>query len=147
VKVRDEDAWRQFEADVAADPSPQAVVLRDFVVSWAHHAETYLAESLVGHEPTPMHALRHVLRVGHEPTPMHALRHVLRLTEASSVTGSRRTIGVIGAALSLLTMHWEFGEQLYDEMTTIEQRLVEDTLVLKLTQLAQQAQEAGNAQS
>jgi hypothetical protein len=131
VKIKDEDAWRQFEADVAADPSPQAVVLRDFVVSWAHHAETYLAESLVGHEPTPM----------------HALRHVLRLTEASSVTGSRRTIGVIGAALSLLTMHWEFGEQLYDEMTTIEQRLVEDTLVLKLTQLAQQAQEAGNAQS
>lgn len=135
MKVRDEDAWRQFEADVAADPNPQAVVLRDFVASWAHHAETLMAERYLDTVPPAPGA------------PMTCLRAALRLTEASSVTGSRRTIGVIGAALSLLTMHWEFGEQLYDEMTTIEQRLVEDTLVLKLTQLAQQAQEAGNVQS
>jgi hypothetical protein len=74
-------------------------------------------------------------------TPIEALRRTLGGTEAT--LGSERvSIGTIGQALVVLAMHWEEGENLYDDMTRFEQRLVEDTTLLKIMQLNAQAEEA-----
>ena len=131
VKVRDEDAWQQLLAEFATDTSPLASELRDFTIAWADMAERILSLNPLGNDEDQF-------------MPMVALRHTLRATEHDlGIASQRVTIGTIGAALVLLTIHWVHGEDLYDEMTIIEKRLVEDSVALKMMQLQDQAEQVG----
>lgn len=125
MKVKDESDWQRQLADFANDAHPAATTLQNFLVTWANYAETWLGEA-------------HNAGVYHEDiTAMEALRHTLATTE--NHTG-RIPIGFIGAALTLLSMHWGHGHTLYGDMNSIERHLIEDATLVKLEQLAAQAQ-------
>lgn len=122
MRVKNEADWQRFLADVAADADPRAVLLRDFTVAWAEAAEM-------------------AMKVGiNIDLPMQLLRNTLHSTELA--VGGRATIGMIGSSLVLLCVHWAAGGNLYEDMTCLEQRLVEDTTVIKLEQLARAAETA-----
>lgn len=130
MKVRDESEWQGRLAEFAADPNPLAPLLRDFTIAWADHAESWLQS-----------AHNEGIYVD-DITAIEALRATLPRAEGGQ---GRVTIGMIGATFTLLSMHWEHGSSLADQMTPIERRLLEDTVMLKLAQLQEQAEEAGNS--
>jgi hypothetical protein len=129
MRIVDEAAWQALSKDFAADSSPQAPLLHELIIAWGDAAEELLD------------GLRNSYSGERLLTPIEALRRTLGGVEVG--LGSERiSIGAIGAALVLLSMHWEEGESLYDDMTRFEQRLVEDTTLLKIMQLNAQAEEA-----
>jgi hypothetical protein len=111
-------------------------ILRDFLVAWATGAEALMADTQARNDRSWSEPI--------ELSPIEALRRTLRLTEVSQPQG-RLPSGFIGAAMTLLAMHWVHGETLYDEMTPIEQHLTEDATLVKIQQLQREAEAAGNA--
>jgi hypothetical protein len=125
MKIRDEADWQRQLADFANDPHPAATSLQNFLVTWANYAEGVLA----------------TVRLPEITSPMEALRQTLVTTEQHT---GRTSIGFIGAALTLLSMHWGYGETLYDDMNPIERHLIEDATLVKLETLAAQAAQEGH---
>lgn len=147
MKVADEVAWQGLLRDFANDTNPQAPILRDFTVAWAEAAEKLHEEDL--NESASMATQQmmdshsgEMVRIPSPMTPIDLLRATLAQAQAQFT--EYITVGVLGAALVVLSMHWDYGESLYDGMTKIEQRLVEDTALLKIMQLNKKAQESGN---
>lgn len=149
VKVSDEAAWQGQLAEFARDGDPNAAALQTFLTAWAENAErlheenlnesaTVATQQLLGSREGDTVALPSLM------APMELLRATLRSTETQLGGIERISIGFIGMALTLLSMYWDYGESIYDDMTPIEQHLVEDTALVKLVQLTQQAQESGN---
>lgn len=129
MKVRDESDWQRQLADFANDPEPMAVVLQNFLITWANYAETWLQEA-------------HGEGIYDDDiTPMEGLRATLEITQEHA---GRISIGFTGAALTLLAMHWIHGEGLYDDMNSIERTLVEDAAQVKIDHLKAQAQAVGS---
>lgn len=132
MKASDEAAWQGQLAEFARDGDPNAAALQTFLIAWADNAEQWLQTA-------------HNEGVYYDDiTSMEGLRATLRCTETQLGGIERISIGFIGMALTLLSMYWDYGKSIYDDMTPIEQHLVEDTALVKLVQLTQQAQESGN---
>ena len=131
MQITDEDLWQAQCQEFADDPNPFAEVFHQFVVAWADAAESHLVRRIVTAEYDD-HPL---------PSPIEALRQEL--------PGSEERVGhfmsgfFVGQALVLLGTHWAYGgDELFESMTPIEQRLCADVYQLKLDELNTRAAEA-----
>jgi hypothetical protein len=124
MKVKDEAEWQNLLAEFSVDPDPMAPVLKNFLIAWANAAERLTEDDEETHWP-----------------PIVALRKTLNLIEAQQ---QRVPTAVIAAALAILTMHWIYSDQMVEGMNQIELHMVQDITAIKVVQLQEQAQEAGN---
>lgn len=110
LKAKNPDVWEQQRAELFSDGETGQALL-GFLERWAELTEgaldgaTSVADAL-GDQLVPVEA--ELGRIG---------------------------TGFIGQILVLLCAHWRFGDDLANSLTTIELRLVQDTLALKLASL------------
>lgn len=116
MKVRDQPLWAQQCAELAADQTAQDFL--DFIVTWVEKAEQLLDEE-IGSSAT---ALR------------HALQH------ADEVHG-RVSVHFLGQMLVVIATHWEYGQEMVEQLNPIELRLVQDMLALKCAELQRNAED------
>jgi hypothetical protein len=128
MRVKDQHQWDLWLADSVADQHPLTSTFRQFVQAWAEHAEhlhdqkMQASEVIAGNPPDPM-------------TPMDSLRNTLVAAELT-LPAEHISIGLIGGALAVLIMHWEYGTELYEQMTPIEKHLVDDAIRVKQLNMA-----------
>lgn len=104
-----------------------AARFRDFLIDWAEAAEELMAR---GED------------VFFDGSPAMALNATLGLVEGRRE--DRLSTSFLGQALLLLYTHWDFGgppDDLYGGLSPIEQHLFQDVTLVKMSELAQSAQE------
>lgn len=114
MKVSDEALWSQQRSELLADQTGREFL--EFVETWVAEAEK-LHDEDIGSWTT-------------------ALRHAL--SHADQVHG-RVSVHFIGQMLVVIATHWEHGQEAVEGMSSIELRLVQDTLALKVAELQKQA--------
>ena len=115
MHVRDEQAWTEqlteFEAD---DLSKQ---FRDILLFWMDTTEKVIEESDW---------------YSRDFTFIACARKAFEVTEQ---TFGFISVEWIGQLLLVFVQHWTYGQQLYDELTYLEKRMVEQATALKLAEL------------
>ena len=114
--VRDEGLWSQQRAELQEDQTGRDFL--DFIETWTARADELYAEDI--------------------GSPATAIRY--SLDHADQAHG-RVSAHYLGQMLVVIATHWEHGEEMADDLSPIEMRLVQDMLALKCAELQQQAQE------
>jgi hypothetical protein len=107
--VRDGDLWSQQQQSLR-DQGDEGKQYLEFLEFWADAAERLESEDT---------AL----------TEMAALRAGLEIAEE---TFGRLPSQIMGQMLCLLVIHWQWGEEIAQQMTVIEHRILEEALIAKL---------------
>jgi len=115
MKVRDEALWQEQCAELEADEVGRE--FRMYLLTWIDEAES-IVESGAG--------------------PAEAVRRAL--ARAEDDLGPVTTM-MLGQMLGVAVIHWVHGEAMYQQLSPIEQRLVQDCLALKVLQLQAEAQQ------
>lgn len=121
MKVKDSDQWSLQLQEFNTDETSQQ--FRDFLVFWMDAADTLYSEGVM--------------------TPPVAVSKALEVTEQ---TFGFLSTDWIGQMLLVMIQHWVFGDEVWDGLTFIEKRLVEQATALKIVEL-QQAAAAGDSGS
>lgn len=116
MKAHDEAAWQQQVAELEAD-GETGQTFRRIVEAWAEEAE-------------------HLLDEERAVSPLTALRDALAAVEAKY---GRIDTFFLGQMLVVLAAFWAHGEDFARASSPIERRLMEDTVILKMRQLAEAA--------
>ena len=116
MKTLDNDLWHQQAAELTEDAVGREFL--DFLTDWVDTAE----QALVSDDSI---------------SPSTALRGALPVVEERF---GRISASFIGQMLVVIISHWVHGHQVSSEFTSIERRLMEDMLILKLRELNESAQ-------
>lgn len=122
MKVKDAQAWATQLSEFEADELSRK--FRDFLLFWADATEKLLVE-----EPQSFDG---VLVGGHSSALSKGL-------EVAEQTMGFLSVEWIAQMLVVLVAHWTHGEQLWNELTHIEKRLVEQATAMKLAELQRAA--------
>lgn len=117
MRVRDEALWQQQRAELQSDEVGQAFL--GFIEDWVTTAED-------------------AVRLNPALSPATAIRAALDPVEQRQ---GRIAASYVGQMLIVIITHWTSGESVAEELTVVEQRLMEDMLVLKLAELERAAAE------
>lgn len=121
VKVRDDPAWQEQLTEFEADDVSRK--FRDFLVFWMEAADKLANER----DDSGNNKMGHA----------KALRKGLELAEQ---TMGFLSVEWIAQMLLVITQHWDIGKlNLYDELTFIEKRLVDQATAMKLADLQEAA--------
>lgn len=115
MRVRDEAAWAEQLTEFEADDLSRK--FRDFLCFWGDACDKVAYEE-DWYSPNY--------------TFVACVRKALEITEQ---TMGFLSVEWIAQMLLVLTQHWVFGEQMYEELTVIEKRLVEQATAMKLAEL------------
>lgn len=123
MQVRDEQAWSQQVMALQADETTRAFLA--FAEEWAKTTEAIIAQS--GPPDSTV-------------TSGEVSRYTSKALEVTEQTMQGfLSIEWVAQMLLLLTDYWVFGEQLYDSLSFIEKRLVEQAAAMKITDLQESA--------
>lgn len=117
--VRDGALWSEQQQSLR-DQGDEGVMYLEFLELWADSAEQLESEDTSLSE---MEACRRGLLVAEE-----------RFGKANT--------SVIGQMLALLVIHWQWGEEMIAQMSSLESRMMEEALIAKLEQMEQEAKVA-----
>ncbi|QDF18857.1 hypothetical protein SEA_SCENTAE_138 [Gordonia phage SCentae] len=115
MKVVNDQVWAKTVSEMKANE--QGRKFHEFVTLWADASEEYMSRT----GATPVDALRATLTSIEE--------HLKELVTADW----------IGQMLTVLSMHWHYRGTMQKDMTTLEFRMIESAIGLKLWELQQEA--------
>lgn len=121
VKVRDDKAWQEQLTEFEADDTSRQ--FRDILVFWMDTTEKVIEES------------------ARDLTFVDCARKAFEVTEQTFGFISTEWIGQL---LLVFVQHWDFGQQLYDELTYLEKRMVEQATAMKLAELQMMAAQSAS---
>lgn len=124
VKVRDDKAWQEQLTEFEADNTSRQ--FRDILVFWMDTTEKVIEES-------DWYA--------RDFTFVACARKAFEVTEQ---TFGFISVEWIGQLLLVFVQHWYFGQQLYDELTYLEKRMVEQATAMKLAELQMMAAQSAS---
>ena len=122
MKTRDTDSWQGRRAALAGG-GEISVAFLSFLEDWVEGAEGQLV----------LH--------GRLLTPGEALRRSVQFVEARQ---GRFPAYLLAQMLAVLAEHWVYGQEMMEDLTPVERRLVEDVTLLKIDELQRQAEETHN---
>lgn len=114
--VRDDNLWSQQQQSLR-DQGEEGQLYLKVLEFWADTAETVESEN------TSM-------------TESEALRRALVITEDEF---GKIPSAIMGQMLCLLVIHWQWGEEIAQQLTVMEHRLLEEALIAKLADQQRQA--------
>jgi len=117
MRVADEELWLQQKAELTADDTGKAFLT--FLEDWLGTADR-------------------ALDLQPDLPPADAFRESLALVEGRQ---GRIACAFVGQMMVVAISHWVHGEVLAQNLTAVERRLMEDTVLLKLAELENQAAE------
>lgn len=123
MQTLDSDLWTQQAMELKEDPVGKEFL--DFLLEWVDLAEA-------------------AIEADDQISPSTALRACLIVAEEEF---GRISASYIGQMLVVIISHWIHGHQLAAEFTSIERRLMEDMLILKLRELQESAELPEEVQS
>jgi hypothetical protein len=115
MRVTDEELWLQQKAELSADDTGKAFL--QFLEDWVGTADR-------------------ALDLQPDLPPADAFRESLTLVEGRQ---GRIACAFVGQMVVVAVSHWVHGEVLAQNLTAIERRLMEDTVLLKLAELEENA--------
>ena len=122
MKTRDLDSWQGRRAALAGGNEISGAFLR-FLEDWVNAAEGQLV----------LH--------GRLLTPVEALRRSVQFVETRQ---GRCPAYMLAQMMAVLAEHWTYGQEMMENLTPVERRLVEDVTLLKIDEVQRQAEETHN---
>lgn len=122
MRVRDDVRWQEQLSEFEADDLSRR--FRDFLVFWMDTTDKLVSEelSLTG-----------------AAAPSQLAATVSKALEIAEQTMGFLSIEWIAQMLLVMTQHWTHGEALYEGLSFIERRLVEQATAMKLAELQEGA--------
>lgn len=130
MQVRDDIAWQEQLTEFEADDLSRK--FRDFLLFWGDTADQLIAD---GDFESAAQGHNGNLIMGYAKPIRKAL-------EVAEQTHGYLSVEWIAQMLLVLVTHWYYGEQLYEGLTFIEKRLVEQATAIKLASLQEAAKVA-----
>lgn len=121
MKVKDERAWAEQLSEFEADEVSKK--FGEFLLTWGNEADQILSDLVEDEDGAPL-------------GPAQALSKALEVTEQ---TKGFLSVEWIAQMLLVITEHWVHGEQLFEGLSFIEKRLVEQATAMKLAELQEAA--------
>lgn len=119
MKVKDDRAWAEQLSEFESDDLSKR--FGSFLVEWAKNLDVVLDQE-------------------DWYSPQFSFSRVSsKALEVTEQTLGFLSVEWIAQMLLVLTQHWEYGEQLFEGLSFIERRLVEQATALKLVELQQAA--------
>lgn len=118
MRVVDEQLWLQQEAELTVDDTGKAFLT--FLEDWLGTADR-------------------AMDLQPDLSPVDAFRESLALVEQRQ---GRIACSFVGQMLVVAVSHWVQGEALANNLSALERRMMEDTVLMKLAELESQAAES-----
>lgn len=117
MKTPDESLWEHQRSELRSDETGRAFL--EFVEDWVETAE-------------------YAMNQDSDLAPENAIRAALAPVEQRQ---GRIAASYVGQMLIVIASHWVYGTEMSERLTSIERRLMEDMLVMKLAELEKAAAE------
>lgn len=114
MQVQDEEVWSVQDKEFQADETSRK--FRDFLVFWCETAEKLNDET--------------------QQTPRDSL---CRAFEVAEQTFGYISTEWLGQMLLVIVQHWVYGSEIWETLSVWEQRMVEQAMAIKLTELQEVA--------
>jgi hypothetical protein len=130
MQVKDEAAWTQQLLELEADEHTRQ--FKSFLVFWMETTEKLFDE-------TDAAALNRRMPKTCSDSPHFVAMQISKALTVAEQTFGYLSIEWIAQMLLVMTQYWAFGENLYDGLSRIEQRLVDQATAMKLLDLQETA--------